>query len=248
MSDVSASKPVDVPTRETFAFVSSHLPIGSEILEVGCGDGEVALELSRFGYRVMGLDSEVERIVKAQTRGVRAVVASWPEFDGRPVDGIAFTRSLHHINPLDEAVEKARKLLKPTGLLLIEDFAFGETEKETVQWFVKILRSEQGRSLIRPVEDQLITRLLSAEDPMMVWRESHNQELHSIAAITEAISKRFTVRETASVPYLYRYLVPVLPETRMAAAFVEQVFKEEARREKQKESLLMGRRIVASPK
>jgi SAM-dependent methyltransferase len=248
MSERFLKKPIDIPTRETAAFILSHLSAESEVLEIGCGDGEVADELSSHGHRVTGLDPEHDRVAKAQQRGVRAVVASWPEFDGSPVDAIAFTRSLHHINPLDGAVEKARELIKPTGLLLIEDFAFDETDHATVRWFVEILRSDEGKSQVEPVEGQLVTDLLATQDPMLVWQESHDQDLHSIDAIADAVSKQFIIEETKSVPYLYRYLIPVLPETVNAATFIEQVFRDEAAAGKRKEITLMGRRIVAKPK
>lgn len=245
---VSISKPIDVATRETFTFLYSHLSLGSEIIEVGCGDGEVALELVRRGYRVTALDSEKERIGKAQARGVRALVASWPKFNSSPVDAIAFTRSLHHITPLDGAVEKAQKLIKPGGLLLIEDFAFGETDERAVRWLLEILRSDQGKSHVMPVEGQFVTDLLSTKDPVQAWHENHDQALHSIQALVSAISDQFVIRETKSVPYLYRYLIPVLLETTTAAAFVEEVLDEEARLGEEGETALMGRRIVATRK
>jgi hypothetical protein len=65
-------------------------------------------------------------------------------------------------------------------------------------------------------------------------------------AMTRAIEESFTVRETQSVPYLYRHIVPVLDETREAAAFVDAVFQEEARLGQQGEIVLIGRRIVGS--
>ena len=248
MSDFLISKPIDVATRETATFLSSHLANGLEVIEVGCGNGEVAAQLLRQGYRVIGLDSEKDRVAKAQARGVHAVVVSWPEFNYQPVDAIAFTRSLHHINPLDQAITRARQLLKPDGHLLIEDFAFGETDLRTISWFVDLLRSEQERSLIRPIEDQLVTKLLSANEPVGVWHESHDQALHLIAAITRAVSSRFNIIATQCAPYLYRYLVPVLPENIEAAAFVERVFNKEIDAAKRNQIALLGRRIIAQPK
>ena len=248
MSDFLISKPIDVATRETASFLSSRLANGSEVIEVGCGDGEVAAQLIRQGYRVIGLDSDKDRVAKAQACGVHAVVASWPQVNYQPVDGIAFTRSLHHINPLDQAVTKTRHLLNPDGYLLIEDFAFGEIDPRTVAWFVDLLRSEQGRSPIRPIDDQLVTKLLSANEPEKVWYESHDQALHSMAAIIRAVSSHFKIIATQSVPYLYRYIVPVLPENIEAATFVEQVMAKEIRmQQKEMRSALLGRRIIAQP-
>src|SRR5436190_16288758 len=109
MMDLIANRPTDVPTRETLGFLISRLPVGAKILEVGCGEGQIACELLQRGYRVAGLASDFEAIARAQARGVGAVVASWPKFDSSvSFDAIAFTRSLHHINPLRESIARAR--------------------------------------------------------------------------------------------------------------------------------------------
>ena len=246
MRDVVAGKPSDVATRETANFLASRLPVGVEMLEVGCGKGHVAFELLRRGYRVIGLDSDPELVAKVQERGVTAIVASWPEFESAPVDAIAFTRSLHHINPLRAALDHARRLIRPAGLLLLEDFAFDQGNKATLDWFQRVLVSEPGRRLIRPVAGRLVSELLGGEDPMAIWHDNHDHGVHSITAMSRAIAEYFSVRETQSVPYFYRYLIPALEETPKAAAFVEEVFQEEARLGKQGEIALIGRRVVAS--
>jgi hypothetical protein len=66
--------------------------------------------------------------------------------------------------------------------------------------------------------------------------------------MTDAIAEYFIIRETQQVPYLYRYLVPVLPETLPAAVFVEEVAREEARLGERGAIVLVGRRIVCSPR
>src|SRR5207247_5592873 len=209
-----AAQPSDAPTRETLKFLESHIPVGATILEVGCGEGQVACELLKRGYHVSGLDSDPEVVASAQAHGVPAVVASWPKFASSvSFDAIAFTRSLHNINPLGEAIARARELLNPGGLLLIEDFALEEVDEATVHWFVKALRSKQGKASINPIADQLATKLLSASDVMQTWRRNRGYDVHSITTMNEQIAARFVVRETQSVPYFYRYLVPVLPTT-----------------------------------
>jgi SAM-dependent methyltransferase len=242
-------QPADIATRETLMFLTSHIPMGADVLEIGCGEGEVACELLRHGYRVTGLDSDPGVLAKAQQRGVPAFVASWPEF-ARSVsfDAIAFTRSLHHISPLREAIGRARELLNPMGALLIEDFAFEKADEATIDWFVKVLRSEQGSALINPVAGQLVTELLSSRDPMNVWRHNHGHDLHSIETMNEGIAEHFVACENQSVPYLYRYLVPVLPETSKAASFVNKVFQQETLLGQRGEVALLGRRVVASPR
>jgi len=52
------NKPIDIPTRETANFLASRLAPAAEVLEVGAGLGDVAIELTRRGYRGLGLESE----------------------------------------------------------------------------------------------------------------------------------------------------------------------------------------------
>jgi SAM-dependent methyltransferase len=248
MDEVVVRTPIDVPTRATVSFIASHLPSEGAVLEVGCGEGRVALELLNRGYQVIGLDSDQDAIARAHERGVPAVQASWPEFGSAPLDGVVFTRSLHHIGPLRRAIRKAREVLRPRGTLLVEDFAFDEADKATINWFLEVLGSQTAKTLIAPVPGELVTDLLGSKDPFAVWHQSHDHELHTTAAMTQAIAEYFIIRETQQVPYLYRYLVAVLPETLQAAAFVEEVVREEARLGERVAIVLVGRRIVGSPR
>src|SRR4030095_4704083 len=103
MPDFISNRPSDVPTRETLGFLKSHVPVGANILEIGCGEGQVASELLSHGYHVTALDSDPEVVARARKRGVPAVVGSWPQFGGGLVfDAIGFTRSVHHIRGLDK--------------------------------------------------------------------------------------------------------------------------------------------------
>jgi SAM-dependent methyltransferase len=247
MLDLIENQPSDVPTRETLKFLTSHIPVGANILEVGCGEGQVAGELLRRGYRVTALDSDPEAVGRAQERGVPAVVGSWPQFDGRvSFDAIAFTRSLHHISPLREAIARTCELLDPTGLLLIEDFAFEEADETTIDWFVKVLRSKRGGALINPGAGQLVTELLSSTSVLDAWRNNLWYDVYTSTTMNEAIAEHFVVRETQSVPYLYRYLIPVLAENSEAAAFVNEVFQQELLLGQGGQLVLLGRRIVAA--
>ncbi|MFZ2507367.1 MAG: methyltransferase domain-containing protein, partial [Steroidobacteraceae bacterium] len=105
-------RPIDVPTRATAAFIAGQLPSRARILEVGCGDGQVVMELQASGFQVVGVDSDAEIIARAQERGAPVIQASWPAFETDTVAAIAFTRSLHHIHPLPEAVSRAHELLQ----------------------------------------------------------------------------------------------------------------------------------------
>ncbi len=204
------------------------------------------MELQARGFQVVGVDSDEEIIARAQERGAPVVRATWPAFETDAVDAIAFTRSLHHIHPLPAAVSRAREVLQPSGTLLVDDFAFDEADSATINWFMRVLDSRTARELIASTPDEFVTRLLASRDPVAAWYQDHDHELHTAAAMEQAVSRCFSIRHTQSVPYIYRYLVPVLPETPEAARFVEAIFKDEARLGKRGELTLIGRRIVGS--
>jgi SAM-dependent methyltransferase len=95
-------------TRYTYDFIKRFLPRECRrILEVGCGTGELAARLSKDAYSVVAIDSDRDSVAAAQRLGVNARVATWPDFDEGHFDAVLFTRSLHHIHPLDESVRHA---------------------------------------------------------------------------------------------------------------------------------------------
>jgi SAM-dependent methyltransferase len=222
------NRPIDIPTLATADFLASHLPAGAELLEVGCGEGDVAAELARRGCRVTAIDADPEATARARLRGIAALTANWPDFNHAPFDAIAFTRSLHHIHPLEDAARRARELLRPGGVLLVEDFAFDEIDDETIEWFVDALRREPGRSLITEVPS-FVTRLLAADNPLAEWRRHHEDHgVSPAAAINAAVSSHFRSVTVEAVPYLYRYPVTAIAETRQAARFIDDLRRSEA--------------------
>ena len=97
-------------TLETLAFVLRWIGERSRIIEVGCGAGELAGQLQARGHIVTGIDSDPNAVEACRERGVNAINASWPDVKLPLVDAILFTRSLHHMAPLDAAVMRAREL------------------------------------------------------------------------------------------------------------------------------------------
>ena len=116
----------------------------------------------------------------------------------------------------------------------------------TINWYLEILRSPVAKKLIQPVLGEFVTDLLEADDAVSFWCKDHDHDLHTILTMTRAITQEFTITATYAVPYLYRYLVPVLPETPKATAFLEWVFEQETSYGARGNIALIGRRIVAS--
>lgn len=237
--------PIDVPTRETVDFVAAHSPAGTRVLEIGCGAGHVALVLAHRGYRVTAIDSDPDSVSAAQQRGACATEATWPDFTCEPVAAIVLTRSFHHIGSLDEAVTHCLDVLTPDGLVLVEDFSFETADPATVRWFVETLRSRRARALMAPSLDEFVTELTKSSDPFAAWQLGHDHDLHSWKTMRAALDRHLTIVSEQTVPYLYRYLVPSLPESNEAVAFVEYVLDAERGGGGSGAAQLIGRRLVA---
>ena len=93
------------------------------VLDVGCGNGELALTLALDGHSVVGLDPSDECIVEARAKAnrnsenVRFACASFENFEAvEPFDAILFVASLHHMD-MEKAIAKAKGLLAPGGVI-----------------------------------------------------------------------------------------------------------------------------------
>lgn len=166
-------------TSQTLSFCEQWLTHPCRALEVGCGDGDLARVLAGRGHEIIAIDSDPSAVSAAKARGVDARLAVWPAFDDGKFDAVLFTRSLHHIEPLDGAVTRARELLQPGGRILIEDFAPAEMSPRSLAW----LRGELSR----------------------IGEEWHQDHVHPIADIRRVVGSHFTIEYEADTPYCYRY-------------------------------------------
>ena len=128
-------RPIDIATRTTSEFIGFHAGPDANILEIGCGDGDVALALQEKGLRVVAIDSDGAAVARAREKSVNAFEAHWPEFSSDQMGAIAFTRSLHHVHDLAGSINAACARLKSDGILLVEDFAFNHVDERTCVWF-----------------------------------------------------------------------------------------------------------------
>ncbi len=191
----------DLATGHTATFILASLPERAVVLEIGCGNGAVALELMRRGHRVTGIDADPDIVASALKLGVNASVGVWPGFESETAfDAVVFTRSLHHIRSLDAAIDRAAAVLDPHGRLIIEDFAFADIEPGVLWEFAQRLRE------IESLSDEFLVRLRTASDPLAVWQHDHLHEIHSFRRMRNAVAQRFEIVLQRSAPYLFRYV------------------------------------------
>ena len=103
---------------------------GRAVLDVGCGDGELALVLARLGADVTGIDSSAAMIAtagqRARRRGVEVVFeraeAEWLPFHPEEFDVVTAVAVVGSVANARGVLEEIVRALKPGGRLVIGEF------------------------------------------------------------------------------------------------------------------------------
>jgi SAM-dependent methyltransferase len=105
---------------------------GPRILDLGCGEGRLSIELAARGMDVTGIDLSEERIRRATAMARSAMLGVQPRFVSGDLNTIALPAnsfdcvvahdSLHHILHLERLCNEVEKALKPGGSFLIMDY------------------------------------------------------------------------------------------------------------------------------
>jgi SAM-dependent methyltransferase len=232
-------------TRYTYDFIKRSLPSECRrILEVGCGTGELAARLSEDGHTVLAIDSDPESVVAARNLGIDAHVATWPDFDEGRFDAVLFTRSLHHIHPLDHSVRRAAASLREGGRIIVEDFAYESADEKTLRWFSSALRLLEATGSLA-VTDEFLKTVSSKTATLKAWRENHESDLHTAAEIDAQLEKVFdgVIREKAA--YYFRYTSNAIRLAEKRNAILQAFAKQEEALLFEGSIVALGRRFVA---
>lgn len=232
-----------IPLRETLAFLTRVLPAPPvRILEVGAGDGDVAVALAKQGYDVAAIDPVLERPDAADAARVRWIDADFMYHaeNGR-YDVVLFTRSLHHLESLETALERAASALEPGGIVLAEEFAFDRVNLPTARWFYDLQSVLGAAGLLEAV---------GAGDeegnPLGRWRREHTQHgsLHSGHAMLSAARERFELTLVEEAPYLYRYVCERVREGEAGDRVADRILDLERRLLRERDLAAAGLRFL----
>lgn len=112
------------------SFVSSlALPVvnllapneGEKILDVGCGEGTLALEIQKSGAKVTAIDLSAEMVESTKTKGIDAGVMSVTELPFQEEFDAVFSNAvLHWVKESKDAVNNIYNSLKPKGRFVAE--------------------------------------------------------------------------------------------------------------------------------
>jgi ubiquinone/menaquinone biosynthesis C-methylase UbiE len=107
------------PYDLVFSAVAEWQP--RDVLEVGCGRGELAERMSHeLSARVVALDQSARMVELTAARGVSAIVGdvvALPFGDGS-FDCVVAAWMLYHASDLDQALDELRRVLRPSGRLV----------------------------------------------------------------------------------------------------------------------------------
>ena len=99
---------------------------GERILDLGCGDGALTIELSKRGCRVLGVDSSPAMVAAARRRGVEAQVIDGQRLRfNNEFDAVFSNAALHWMSDPESVIKGVRRALKPGGRFVGEFGGYG---------------------------------------------------------------------------------------------------------------------------
>ena len=114
---------------------------GEHILDLGCGDGVLTVELVAAGATVVGIDSSPEMVAAAREKGLDAHVADAAHLslDGA-FDAVFSNAVLHWVKDADGAIASAWRALRPGGRFVGEFGGHGNVAAIVTALFAVLAR------------------------------------------------------------------------------------------------------------
>ena len=212
--------------KEYRHLVESAVACGPRILELGCGEGNLTVELSSRGMQVTGIDLSAERIGRASRKAANLRLPSPPTFTasdlntidlpGESFDCVVAHDSLHHILRLGRLCDEVHKTLRPGGHFLVIDYVgMGFFRKLLAGGLYAVLPTYQPYRVKWGLRRRLSGFLATEQQKRKTLEQGSSGSLHhdlpfeeiSQGSIVREIESRFEIREKRSFCPFWFYLV-----------------------------------------
>ena len=130
-SVAGGSEPADLALRRRFLL--AHVDAGERLLDLGCGEGQLAAELAAGGVRVLGADVAREPLRRARERHPQLELelldgeGSWPLPDAA-FDVVWAGEVIEHVADTSAWMSEVRRVLRSGGRLLISTPSLGRAQ------------------------------------------------------------------------------------------------------------------------
>lgn len=188
-----------------------------KVLEIGCGTGFLSLELAREGHSVLAVDSDSRMIDLAKQtmqadpysteRGALeyelADFTTWHP-PTRDYDVVVVSRVLHHIRPVEKAIDKAARLVKKNGQIIVIDVAYDMFDSKAAAWLFQLRRSLRQAGWLKPESDTTPEHGEAVRETLNNWvREYEKEDCNRFDEIRKPLRGHFKEEYFSWEPYLY---------------------------------------------
>jgi SAM-dependent methyltransferase len=154
----------------------------ARVLEIGAGDGELAARLSGDGYDVTAIDPAGEPPVAP----VALIDLDEP---AASFDAAVAVVSLHHVEPLRESLARLADVMRPGGVLAVDELDVELLDGRAARWWI-----ERRRELA-----------LEAPDDEVAMIEGMREHIHPVSLIVEELGRWFELEPVRRCTYLHRW-------------------------------------------
>jgi 2-polyprenyl-3-methyl-5-hydroxy-6-metoxy-1,4-benzoquinol methylase len=108
----------NIALKNKLDLINSHQPSKGQILDIGAGTGEFLAVAGKDGWKTVGVEPSDKAKAIAKNKGV-SFVENTSELESHSFDVISMWHVLEHVPNLDEQIKELKRLLKPTGTLIV---------------------------------------------------------------------------------------------------------------------------------
>jgi 2-polyprenyl-3-methyl-5-hydroxy-6-metoxy-1,4-benzoquinol methylase len=168
------------------------------VLEVGCGEGDLARALSAAGYDVLAIDPDAPDGAIFRRTTIEELD------DSGPFAAVVASRSLHHVHDLPTALDKIVRVLAPEGRVVVDEFAWERLAPasasavglDITEWREEHEGLHTSEAMLRELDERFTRREL-------VWEPYLYREAHMV--VTEE-TERGLIAAGSLAPIGFRYV------------------------------------------